>query len=62
MNPQTKNYLNLILGVAFVGYGSYRLISYFQGAELSNFRIVIAVGFVLLGAYDLFKFFSSLKS
>ena len=54
--PQKKNYFNLILGIAFVGYGGYRLYSFTQGAPYSTFRIIIAIGFVLLGSWDLYKF------
>lgn len=61
MDPSRRNYFNLIIGIIFFAYGSYRLITYFQGAELSNFRVVIAVGFVVIGAYDLFRFFKSLS-
>lgn len=61
--PQKKkNIFNLIIGVAFIGYGSYRLFTYFNGAEYSTFRLVIAVGFIILGVYDLYKFYSSVQS
>lgn len=58
MNTPKKKILNLFLGIAFLGYGSYRLFSFYKGAEYSNFRIVIAVGFVILGALDIYKFFN----
>ena len=57
-----KNFLSLIIGSAFISYGSYRLITYFNGAEYSTFRLVIAVGFIVLGAYDLYKFYSSIQN
>lgn len=52
-----RNILNLIIGIAFLSYGSYRLYSYYSGEELSDFRLIIAIGFVLLGAFDLYKYF-----
>lgn len=52
-----RNYLNLFLGLAFLGYGGYRLFSFYYGAEYTTFRIIIALGFVILGAFDLYKFF-----
>lgn len=52
-----KNYFNLILGIAFLGYGGYRLSTFLRGAEYTTFRIIIALGFIILGAFDLYKFF-----
>jgi len=57
-----KNFFNLIIGSAFIAYGSYRLFTYFSGTEYTTFRLVIAVGFIVLGAYDLYKFYSSLQN
>lgn len=59
MRPRSprKNYLNLLIGVVFFGYGGYRLFTFFNGADYSTFRLIIAVGFVLLGGWDLYKFF-----
>jgi hypothetical protein len=52
-----RNYFNLFLGIAFLGYGGYRLFTFFTGAEYTTFRIIIAIGFVVLGFFDLYKFF-----
>lgn len=52
-----RNYLNLFLGIAFLGYGGYRLFTFYIGAEYTTFRIIIAIGFIILGAFDLHKFF-----
>ena len=60
--PKKKNLFSLIIGIGFIGYGSYRLFTYFNGAEYSTFRLVIAVGFIILGAYDLYKFYISTKT
>jgi len=54
-----RNYFNLFLGIGFLGYGGYRLYTFFTGAEYTTFRIIIAIGFVILGAFDLYKFFSN---
>ena len=52
-----RNYFNLFLGIAFLGYGGYRLFSFLTGAEYTTFRIIIAIGFIILGGFDLYKFF-----
>ena len=55
--PAKKQYLNLVIGIAFLGYGAFRLFSFFGGAPYSTFRIIIAIGFIVLGSWDLYKFF-----
>lgn len=55
-SPKKRNYLNLFLGLAFFGYGAYRIFTFFNGDQYSNFRLIIAIGFVILGALDLYKF------
>lgn len=52
-----RNILNLIIGLAFFGYGSFRLYSYLTGEEYSNLRIVIFIGFLVLGIIDIYKYF-----
>jgi hypothetical protein len=52
-----RNYFNLVIGVAFLGYGGYRVFTFLNGAEYSAFRIIVALGFILLGAFDLYKFY-----
>lgn len=56
-----KNYLHLVIGLGFFGYGSFRLYSFLNGTEYSNFRLIVAIGFVVLGALDLYKFFKPAK-
>ncbi len=56
-----KNYFNLLLGIAFLGYGGYRIFTFLTGAEYTTFRIIIAIGFVILGGFDLYKFFKKDK-
>lgn len=52
-----RNYFNLLLGIAFLGYGGYRISTFLRGAEYTTFRIIIALGFIILGSVDLYKFF-----
>ncbi len=52
-----RNKWNLILGIVFVGYGSFRLYQKLQLPESDNFGIILAVGFILFGIYDLWKYF-----
>ncbi|SDR65848.1 hypothetical protein [Gramella sp. MAR_2010_147] len=54
--PQ-RNIWNLILGILFLGYGSFRLYQKTQLQEPDNFGIIIAVGFIVFGIYDLYKYF-----
>lgn len=61
-SPKNRNIFNLVIGLAFVGYGSYRLFTYLNGTEYSTFRVVIAVGFVILGLYDLYKYYVSRRA
>lgn len=57
-----RNYFNLFIGMAFLGYGGYRLFTFMNGAAYSAFRIIIALGFVILGAFDLYKFYKGTTS
>ncbi|UZH55273.1 hypothetical protein JRG66_15205 [Salinimicrobium tongyeongense] len=52
-----KNYFSLVVGIAFIGYGGYRIYTFLTGAEYTTFRIIIAIGFIVLGGFDLYKFF-----
>ena len=52
-----RNYFSLFLGIAFLGYGGYRIFTFLTGAEYTTFRIIIAIGFIILGSFDLYKFF-----
>ncbi|MCH4823496.1 hypothetical protein ML462_09980 [Gramella lutea] len=54
--PQ-RNKWNLILGILFIGYGSFRLYQKLQLPDSDNFGIFLAVGFILFGIYDLWKYF-----
>lgn len=54
--PQ-RNIWNLVLGIVFLGYGSFRLYQKLQSQESDTFGIVLAVGFIIFGIYDLYKYF-----
>ncbi|CAL67303.1 membrane protein [Christiangramia forsetii KT0803] len=52
-----KNIWNLVLGIVFLGYGSFRLYQKTQLQESDTFGIILAVGFIIFGIYDLYKYF-----
>ncbi|MFO7719624.1 MAG: hypothetical protein R6W85_04195 [Gillisia sp.] len=55
--PKKKNIWNLVLGLLFLIYGSYRLYvlseNNFQDDTLS---LILAIGFIAFGLYDLWKY------
>lgn len=51
-----RNILNLIIGLAFLGYGLFRLSTYYSGIEYSNLRIVIFLGFIIIGVVDIYRY------
>ena len=53
----TRNIWNLVLGIVFLCYGSYRLYEHTNAVETDNFGIAISVGFILFGFYDLYKYY-----
>jgi len=55
--PPKKNIWNLVLGIIFLGYGSFRLYQKTQLQESDTFGIILAVGFIIFGIYDLYKYF-----
>lgn len=59
--PKKRNIFNLFIGLAFLGYGCYRIFTYLTGSEHTTFRMIIALGFIALGALDLYKYFGSSK-
>jgi len=52
-----KNIWNLVLGIVFLAYGSFRLYQKTQLQESDTFGIILAVGFIFFGIYDLYKYF-----
>lgn len=55
-----RNKWYLILGILFLGYGSYRLYSHLTAVETDNFGSVLAIGFIVFGIYDLFRYFKKM--
>ncbi len=56
---RSRSYLSLIIGIAFVGYGGYRLISFYLGAPYNTFRVIVDIALVLFGAWDIYRFFKA---
>ena len=54
--PQ-RNIWNLVLGLVFLLYGSFRLYQKSQAVETDNFGIILAIGFIAFGIYDLYKYY-----
>ncbi len=54
--PQKKNIWYLVLGILFVGYGSYRLYTLSSDIENNMFGFVLAIAFIAFGFYDLWKY------
>ncbi len=55
-----RNKWHLILGILFLGYGSYRLYQKLQFGEDDNFGMILAVGFIFFGLYDLWKYYKGI--
>jgi len=60
LNEGKRNKWNLILGILFLVYGSYRLYIHLTAAEIDNFGLILAVGFIIFGIYDLYKYYKRL--
>ncbi len=54
--PQKKNIWYLVLGILFVGYGSFRLYTLSSDIENNVFGFVLAIAFIAFGFYDLWKY------
>jgi len=54
--PPKKNIWYLVLGILFVGYGSYRLYTLSSDIENNVFGFVLAIAFIGFGFYDLWKY------
>lgn len=52
-----RNIWNLVLGIVFLGYGSFRLYQKMGTADSDTFGIILAVAFILFGIYDLWKYY-----
>lgn len=56
--PQ-RNIWNLVLGIIFLAYGSFRLYQKSQMEEPDTFGLILAIGFILFGIYDLYKYYKA---
>ncbi len=54
--PQKRNIWYLVLGILFVGYGSYRLYTLSSDIENNVFGFILAIAFIAFGFYDLWKY------
>ncbi|QED37558.1 hypothetical protein FK178_07380 [Antarcticibacterium arcticum] len=54
--PPRKNIWNLVLGIAFIGYGSYRVYTLSNDIESNVLGFVLGIGFIAFGLYDLWKY------
>ncbi|WP_373056832.1 hypothetical protein [Zunongwangia sp. H14] len=54
---RNRNIWHLVLGILFIGYGSYRLYYRLLETEKDIFGIILAVGFIIFGIYDLYRYF-----
>ncbi|HKJ49757.1 MAG TPA: hypothetical protein VJ973_11735 [Christiangramia sp.] len=52
-----RNIWNLVLGIIFIGYGSFRLYQKMQTSESDSFGLILAIGFIAFGIYDLWKYY-----
>lgn len=56
-----RNIWNLVLGILFLGYGSFRLYQKTATEAASDtFGIVLAIAFILFGIYDLYKYYKGI--
>ncbi|HSJ12671.1 MAG TPA: hypothetical protein VK916_08280 [Gillisia sp.] len=51
-----KNIWNLVLGIAFIGYGTYRVYTLSSDIESNVLGFVLGIGFIAFGIYDLWKY------
>ncbi|SDS15686.1 hypothetical protein [Christiangramia echinicola] len=52
-----RNIWNLVLGIVFIGYGSFRLYQKMQTSDPDSFGLILAIGFIAFGIYDLWKYY-----
>ncbi|MCG9973197.1 hypothetical protein [Christiangramia crocea] len=53
-----RNIWNLVLGIVFLGYGSFRLYQKAGVSDSDTFGILLAIAFIIFGIYDLYKYFA----
>lgn len=58
--PKKRNIWNLVLGLVFLGYGSFKLYGLSNSTEEGNtLDLILAIGFVAFGIYDLWKYYKA---
>jgi hypothetical protein len=58
--PKKGNIWNLVLGLLFLGYGSFKLYNLSNHTEEANtLNLILAIGFVAFGIYDLWKYYKA---
>lgn len=58
--PIRRNIWNLVLGLIFLFYGSYRIYTLTNDYEANTFSLILAIGFVVFGLYDLWKYYKGI--
>ena len=56
--PKRKTW-DLLIGIALVLFGSFRLYSRLQTEEDWSFRAIFTLAFILYGAYLIFRYFKN---
>ncbi len=54
--PKNKNIWNLVLGIIFVGYGSYRVYTLSSNINENILGFILGIAFIAFGLYDLWKY------
>lgn len=58
--PKKRNIWNLVLGLVFLGYGSYKLYELSNSIENGGtLNLILAIGFIAFGIYDLWKYYKA---
>jgi hypothetical protein len=58
--PLKRNIWNLVLGIIFLGYGTYRIYSLSNDIEGNILGFVLAIAFIVFGLYDLWKYYKGI--
>jgi len=58
--PQKRNIWNLILGIIFLGYGTYRVYTLSSDFNENILGFILAIAFIGFGIYDLWKYYKGM--
>ena len=58
--PIQRNIWNLVLGIIFLGYGSYRVYTLSNDFESNILGFILAIAFIGFGVYDLWKYYKGI--